>query len=313
MAHEFETGFFVGQPAWHGLGVILNDAPTVEDAIRCAGLDWKVRLAPLQLTEDGRAVNHQATIRESDNSILGVVGPGFVPLQNVDAFGWFQPFVDNKMVKLEAAGALRSGKKVWILARTAGGEVDIIKNDPVTQYVLLAHAHDGSLAIRVGFTTVRVVCANTLSAALDTKSASKLIKIAHTKGTKTALESVREVMDLARGEFVATTEKLQVLARHGCDEMTLRRYVRTVFDPERADDEKAAKPTIAQVLPLFEAGRGSELSRGTLWGAFNAITEFTTHEQGKSQNARLESQWFGKGVGIARRALDVGLAFAAAA
>lgn len=312
MAHEFESGFFVGEPAWHGLGVVLKDAPSLADAIRCAGLDWNVRLAPLQLSEDGRGVEHQATVRESDSSILGVVGPGFVPLQNVDAFGWFQPFVDSGAVKLEAAGSLREGRKVWVLARVVDAVRDIAPGDPINQYVLLAHAHDGSLAIRIGFTLVRVVCANTLQGALD-HGASKLIKIAHTKGARVALEKVREVIDLAKGEFAASSEKLQVLARHGCDEVTLRRYVRTVFQPERADDENAAKRIVADVVPLFEAGRGAELSRGTLWGAYNAITEYTSHHRGRSQDRRVESQWFGEGVKIAQRALDVGLAFAAAA
>jgi phage/plasmid-like protein (TIGR03299 family) len=312
MAHEFESGLFVGQPAWHSLGVLLKDAPSIEDAIRLAGLDWNVRLAPLSLTDDGRSVTHRATVRESDNSILGVVGPGYVPLQNADAFGWFQPFVDSKAATIEAAGALRAGRRVWVLARVADSIREIAPNDPITQYVLLAHAHDGSLAIRCGFTTVRVVCQNTLSGALDHKG-SKLLKIKHRAGAKEALDKVRTVLDLARGEFVATSNQLRELARVGCDERTLRRYVREVFVPGAADAEGIASRIVAKVVPLFESGRGAELSRGTLWGAYNAITEHITHVRGRSADARVESVWFGEGARLAQRALDVGIEFARAA
>src|SRR5678815_2693601 len=167
MAHEVESGMFVGQPAWHGLGTVLPNAPSIEDAIVCAGLDWTVKLAPLAIVADGRPVDHCATVRESDDSILGVVGPGYVPLQNREAFAWFQPMVESGAVTLEAAGSLREGRRIWILGRCADSSADIVPGDEVRQYLLLAHGHDGSLAIRVGFTSVRVVCANTLRASLE--------------------------------------------------------------------------------------------------------------------------------------------------
>jgi phage/plasmid-like protein (TIGR03299 family) len=314
MAHEFESGLFVGEPAWHGLGVVLRDPPSIEDAIRLAGLDWTVRLAPLGLKEDGRDVDHRATVRETDNSILGVVGPGFVPLQNAAAFKWFQPLIDSGGVKLEAAGSLRDGRRIWILARIADASADVVRGDEIRQYVLLAHAHDGSLAIRVGFTAIRVVCANTLRASLESDG-SALVRIQHRESAANALDKVRDALDLARREFVATTEQLRELARVGCDESTLKRYVREVFEPGSGDDEWAAKRTIAQVLPLFESGRGASLPgvRGTLWGAYNAITEFTTHVRGRSADARVESAWFGDSAKLAKRAIDVGLELARAA
>jgi phage/plasmid-like protein (TIGR03299 family) len=312
MAHEFESGLLVGKPAWHGLGVVLRDPPSLEDAIKMAGLDWKVRLAPLQLAEDQRAVRHLATVRESDNSILGVVGPGYHPLQNVEAFDWFAPFIESGAVTLEAAGSLRHGKRVWVLGRVQGAQADVTKGDEIGQFVLLANSHDGTLAIRVGFTMVRVVCQNTLQASLESE-ASKLIRVHHTKAAAKALKSVAEIMDVAKAEFAATTEQLRLLAKVGCSTETLRKYVRAVFEPARVEDENAAKPTIAKIVPLFEAGRGAELSRGTLWGAYNAVTEFITHERGKSDDVRVDSQWFGEGARLIQRALDVGTAFAAAA
>ncbi len=305
---------FVGEPAWHGLGVVLKDPPSIEEGIRMAGLDWNVRLEELKLN-DGRVVPNRASVRESDGRILGVVGPSFVPLQNSEAFAWFQPMVDSKEVTLEAAGSLRDGQRVWVLGKVAGGSADIVKGDEVRQHILLAHGHDGSLAIRVGFTTVRVVCANTLSAAMDDKD-SLLLKIHHREHAKKALEKVREVLDLARRDFAATADQLRELAKVGCDEVTLRRYVREVFVPDAGEgDLGAGKITIAKVVRLFHEGRGSDLPgvRGTMWGAYNAVTEFTTHERGKTADGRVDSQWFGEGAKLARRALNVGLELARAA
>lgn len=278
-----------------------------------AGLDWTVKLEELCLKSDGRGVPNRASVRESDGRILGVVGPSFVPLQNHEAFGWFQPMIDSGEVALEAAGSLRDGQRVWVLGKVKGGSADIVKGDEVRQHILLAHGHDGSLAIRVGFTTVRVVCANTLSAAMGDQD-SLLIKIHHREHAKAALDKVREVMDMARREFAGTAEQLRELAKAGCDEVTLRRYVKEVFVP---GDEKATAGsiTINKVVRLFSEGRGSDLPgvRGTMWGAYNAITEFTTHERGKTADARVDSQWFGDGAKLARRALDVGLELARAA
>lgn len=312
MAHEIESALFVGQPAWHGLGVVLQDSPSVEDAIRLSGLDWNVRLEDLNLN-DGRKVDHRATVRDTDNRILGVVGPAFTPLQNKDAFGWFQPMIDSGTVQIEAAGSLRDGKRVWVLGKIKNGSTDIIPGDEVRQYILLAHAHDGSLAIRVGFTSVRVVCANTLSVSMSDKD-SLLVKINHRAGAKNALDKVRTVLDVSRREFAATADQLRQLARVGCDEASLKRYVREVFEPGSADKQDGSKIIVAKVVDLFQYGRGTDIKgvRGTYWGAFNACTELLSHGRGRSADARVESQWFGSSAKLAERALSVGLEMALA-
>lgn len=315
MSHEIESALFVGKPAWHGLGTVLDNPPSVEDAIKLAGLDWGVKLAPLALVEDGRAVDHFATVRESDDALLGVVGPDFVPLQNRDAFRWFQPLVESGAVEIEAAGSLRGGQRIWILARVKDVAGDVVAGDEVQQHVLLAHAHNHGLAIRCGLTLVRVVCSNTLSGALDDK-ASCLVRIQHRAHAVVALEGLREIVEVARGQFRETFASLVALAGVPCGDAQLKRYVREVFaGPGQADNETAAPRIVNAVAPLFEAGRGSDLPgvRGTLWGAYNAATEFITHERGRSPDARVEGAWFGDGAKLAARALSVGLEFAAAA
>lgn len=324
MSHAFETGFFVSEPAWHGLGVVLQDPPTIQEALTTAGLDWKVELRRLTMP-DGREVPSRAVVRSSDESLLGVVGPEFEPLQNTDALNWFQPFVDSGSVRLEAAGSLHSGRRVWVLGRVIGSAADVVKRDRVDQFILLAHGHDGTLSIRAGFTGVRVVCQNTLTAAVN-DSASKLLRIRHTKNAQEALTGVRCIIDTARVEFAATAKQFQFLASKGCDIATLQKYVREVFAvkpsriidvteaPAEAEPQLCAR-IVSRVVELSESGRGTDVVgvRGTLWGAYNAVTEYLTHERGKSQDNRLDGSWFGQSAQLNARALRVATEYAQAA
>jgi hypothetical protein len=141
------------------------------------------------------------------------------------------------------------------------------------------------------------------------RGGNTLLRVRHTARAVAALDEIREVMDLATAEFHATAEQMRYLAACGCDEKTLRRYVRAVFAPGEADNEEAAKRIVARVAELAEAGRGAELSRGTLWGAYNGITEFISHERGRTADARVDSQWFGDGAKLLDRALQVALTF----
>src|SRR5258708_7882776 len=116
MAHEVETLMFVGETPWHKLGVKLDAPPTTREAMIAAGLDWEVGLKSL-VTTDGEAVDHRATYRMSDGRILGVVGPGYRPIQNVSSFAWFDPFVQSGQASMECAGSLRDGQRVFVLAK----------------------------------------------------------------------------------------------------------------------------------------------------------------------------------------------------
>src|SRR5262245_60129369 len=115
MAHAVESMFSVKETPWHGLGEVILDAPTIEEGIKLAGLDWGVETHPLYLA-DGREVPSRGMIRATDKSILGVVGPKYTPLQNTEAFGWFQPFIDAKSCHLTTAGSLNEGRRVWVMA-----------------------------------------------------------------------------------------------------------------------------------------------------------------------------------------------------
>lgn len=312
--------FFTGETPWHGLGKKLEKPPTTQEAIVAAGLDWNVSLKPLVTKEDQVDVGWNATVRDSDGAILGVVGPTYKPLQNVDAFQWFNPFVESGAVTLETAGALKGGRRVWVLGKVAGDPMEIVPGDAVERFVLLSNGHDGTMAIRAGFTPVRVVCSNTLGMAHGDKG-SKLLRVRHTKKAKDTLEVIRDTMQVVNAEFEATAEQFKTLARAQVNSADLKEYIRLVFKPTVTEtiesmglkDEKArADKLLNKILPLFESGRGNDMPgvAGTLWGAYNAITEYTTWERGRNQDNRLDSLWFGDSANVNQRALQVAVKMA---
>jgi phage/plasmid-like protein (TIGR03299 family) len=319
MAHEVESAFFVQKPAWHGLGALLDNPPTAEEAIKSAGLDWEVKLVDLHTADDKQTVTHKAVRRSSDNSILGVVGPDFEPLQNRDAFGWFNPFIESKGATFESAGSLREGRRVWILAKLNRDPMFVLPGDEVEKYLLLAHGHDGSLSVHAGFTPIRVVCANTLRMAAE-HGDSKLLRIKHTKNVKETLQEVQAIIDLADARFEASAEQYRSLASRPIDQAALRKYVDVVWRvPKKvglAEQEEKVEPVAerihTKVTELFEAGRGAYVPgvRGTWWGAYNAVNEFLAHERGKDEGRRLDSLWFGQGAALNQRALDAAVRMA---
>jgi phage/plasmid-like protein (TIGR03299 family) len=325
MSHMIETMTYVGATPWHELGVKLDAPPTTREAIVAAGLDWEVGLKDLR-TVDGEPVSHRATYRKSDGAILGVVGPSYHPIQNAQAFDWFDPFVTSKEASIETAGSLEGGKRIWVLARINRDPSTIVPGDEIQKYILLANAHDGTLAGRVGFTPVRVVCHNTLSMAMG-DGESRLVRVFHTKNAVDVLAKVRDIMNLANQQFEATAEQYRYLASRSLHAGDLEKYVSLVFPPRvkpvvaRSEgalavlrDEVARKsPTLEAIRGLFEEGVGNSLPgvRGTYWAAYNAVTEYTTHHRGRDAESRLNAS-FSDGALINRRALSSALSLAAA-
>jgi len=312
MAHEIESIFYVGETPWHGLGKELKEAPTISDAIIQSGLDWMVKKEEIFLA-DGTKCPGFATVRETDNKVLGVVGPRYQPLQNKDAFNFFQPFVDSGIVELETAGSLSEGKKVWVLARINGGDVQVTGDDVIRPYVLLSNSHDGTNAIRVGFTGVRVVCANTMAMAHNS-DASKLLRVRHSINAVSNLDSIRDIMNVVRGEFEASAEQYRVLANKSINRSDLEKYIKVSLGYSAVDElSTRANNQVNNVIALFENGRGMDLksARNTYFGAYNAISEFLSHNVGNSGDSRYSSLWFGPNLKKNNDALELALKMAA--
>jgi phage/plasmid-like protein (TIGR03299 family) len=301
---------FVKEPAWHGLGTVLDEPPTVSEAIVEAGLDWTVKKEPL-FTKEGvgtpmlrEVPDHFGLVRSSDKRVLGVTGERYRPLQNVEAFEFFNPFLDKGVATLDTAGSLQGGKIVWVMAKLNGFEADVVKDDPVEARLLLSNPHTGNGAVKVLFTPTRVVCWNTLRAAEE--GTKNLVKIVHSKNVLNSLTAVQEAVDVANSTFAFTLDHYRAMARKDISVDGLKNYVRKVLEvPDEVPDMPRAWEGIEAA---FEAGPGSDIPGvgGTVWNAYNSVTHWIDHQRGRDAESRLNASWFQPGVGNAlrRRAHD---------
>ncbi len=324
MAHHFESGFFTATPAWHGLGTVLKDPPTTRQGLVEAGLDWEVQELPLlardeSMTLGGGALHlpcpdHKAIVRATDQRVLGVVGADYKILQNAEAFKFFDPFLQDGACSLESAGSLKGGRRVWVLAKIKDCAADVQVDDAVRAYLLLSFAHDGSAAVGVRFTPVRVVCWNTLSAA--EADDSRAIKLRHTKGLHLALSAVQASVDVARRSFALSVEAYRRLASFNVNAMTLNAYFKAVLkSPAQELIEEAERATTTEPAPepraipllheIFETAPGQSLAGKNLWGAYNAVTFWLDHVRGRTPESRFDAGHFGAGKDLRSRALAV--------
>jgi phage/plasmid-like protein (TIGR03299 family) len=335
MAHGIETNdsmISVGVTPWHGLGTVLATPPaSTAEALQVSGLDWTVHTEQVRHTfydpstvdpseDDGAMVERiepiaaKVVVRDDTRTQLGVVGMRWTPVQNVDAFKWFDRWVDTGKVRIETAGSLFGGRKVWILARIVSDPIVIGPDDEIRKYVLLAHGHDGELAIRIGTTLVRVVCNNTMSAAVSLGDGNgSLLKVAHTSGALSRLEDAADQIELIDSRLSAVGDAYRELSRHDVTggEQTIVDYVGAVYGQDEDEVRRGRRwPVIAE---LFTSGRGQDLkgARGTWFGLLNAITEAETHgrDEKPSEGRAMRNVW-GAGASVLQRALDVALATA---
>ncbi len=314
MPANVETMFYTGATPWHGLGEKLESAPTISEAIEASGLNWEVGTKDL-VTKDFQDVPAKATYRKSDNAILGVVGPRYVPLQNREAFDWFQPFIDNGECSLHTGGSLSDGQKVWVLAQLNRDPSEIVPGDEVQKFILLSNSHDGTTSIRVGYTPIRVVCVNTLAAAHQ-KGVSQMLRIRHTASSKVNLDNVRDIMDNINMQFEATAEQFRFLASKNFNQHDVRKYVKVLLgcDKTHDDDLKTrTRNTIRKVMTTIEGPKQDMPGvRGTWWAAYNGFNEYLNYEKGRSNNNRMESLWFGQAGASNMQALNLATEMATA-
>ena len=309
MPANVETMFYTGATPWHGLGEKLEEAPTISEAIDASGLDWEVGTKDL-VTKDGEDVPARATYRKSDGSILGVVGPRYVPLQNRNAFDWFQPFIDAGECSLHTGGSLSDGQKVWVLAQLNRDPSEIVSGDEVQKFILLSNSHDGTTAIRVGYTPIRVVCANTLAFA-HSYSDSQLLRIRHTRSAQANLDNVRDIMDNINMQFEATADQFRFLASRDFNQADVRKYVKTLLGIDKKAEEDIKTRTrkiMEEVLGTIEGPKQNMPGvRGTWWAAYNGYNEYLNYTKGRTTNNRMESLWFGQNGNNNKKALNLAL------
>jgi phage/plasmid-like protein (TIGR03299 family) len=329
MAHNIATingrvsMTYTGESPWHELGVQLPNTQSVEAAIQAANLDWTVATEALFLA-DGRQVENQVVIRTLDSAILGVVGSGYTPVQNSEAFAPFQAAIDSFGVTIETAGALGQGERVWMMAKLPDNNGHIVPGDKIEPYFLISTAHDGSQAVTARSTPIRVVCQNTLDAANRADRAA--LSIRHTISGPGRVSEIEQLVERMLSAHHNTIETFKSMAAR---EVTLDEVIsytealwpvklsegqQVVANLLQSGQEKRTRGDDAReiVLDLLKSGQGAELAGQTAWGAYNAVTEYVDHvsvntKAGKARVNGAQSAAFGAGADLKRRALDTAL------
>ena len=296
---------YVGEVPWHGLGTKLDKPATAAEAIEAAGLNFTVEKWPMRTERHSLSVNnHFATVRTDAKEVLGVVGSRYEPIQNKDAFTAFDTLVGEGEAIYHTAGALGKGERIWILAKMPD-YIRITDNDIVEKFLLLTNTHDGTSVVRVKLTPIRVVCENTLSIALA--GGMEEVRIRHTAQGIEKLKHAHEILGLSNKLYADLEQIFNRMSNTKMRSIDLELYARTVFpDPKNVEFSQKMGDAREKVMELVETGRGAEMSRGTLWGAYNAVTEFVDHIRldNKSDSVRLKSMWFGSGEKIKKHAFE---------
>ncbi len=315
MAHQIETIAYANATPWHGIGKKVDASVSVDEMLVQAGLDWSVDLFPMYAylgAEKGVIpVQRRALIRSSDDKVLTVTGDNWHPLQNRDMMEFFREFTDAGGATLETAGSLRGGKVVWALANLHAN-FTINGDDTVNGYCLLVSPHEVGSSIQAFRTDVRVVCANTMRAAVDAIGTGGY-RSHHGKDFNPA--EAKEALGLMRkqlGEAKLEAEALSSLQMSEFDTVRLlARYfqplpdgIRTVKDADTKEKERyddfvkvlmdtpdAHSKSLTGVLNSYNTAPGAQPGNG--WGVLNGVTHWVDHVAGRSADARLFNGWLG--------------------
>lgn len=316
--------FYVDEVPWHGLGQRLANPATSAEAIKAANLDWRVSKQLLYVqqgvghvpVQDRYAVMRPKQGEEQGDVVLGVVGKEYTPLQNSEAFKFFDHIVGKNAAIYHTAGALGQGERVWILVKLPG-TIQVVGDDITDKYLLLANSHDGSSAVQVKFTPIRVVCNNTLTIALGQGDP---IRIPHTKDVRKELKRAERTLGIINRRYNDISKVFKAMVAHKLNSERVDKYMALVFPtPHDQADEYGLKRALANRAlagMLFDQGAGNRMRgvEGTLWAAYNGVTELVDHRETKqTPDKRLNSIWFGDGYLAKVRAFRVAGEFLRAA
>lgn len=316
MAHMVETMAYAGEVPWHGLGVRVPADLSPDQMLDKAGLDWTVEKVPAFAKVDGKSINvgRSALIRSSDNAVLDIVGNDWNPVQNHDAFEFFNEYCQAGDMEMHTAGSLRSGQIVWALAKVKDS-FELFKGDQVDSYLLFTNPHKFGQCIDVRFTPIRVVCNNTLTLSLEQKTTNS-VKVNHRTVFDAA--SVKEQLGIATHKLQKYKEMAAFLGSKKYSNETIKEYFGRVFpvlvyNKEKGPQRKEISKSASRALEVVHTQPGAKYAEGTWWQAFNAVTYLTDHEIGRTADTRLQSAWFGANRNLKIKALETAVEYAEAA
>lgn len=312
MAHMIESDdeiCYVGEVPWHGKGVEVDPSISPNDMLIRCGADWETVKSPLFIkSADGEfkpVGGKHALIRETDGKVLDYVGDRWTDTQNRAALDFFNDMCAHMGVKMETMGTLRGGRWFWALANLNDGFA-LRDNDIVKGYLLFSNPHMWGYSINAQFTPIRVVCNNTLTQAVGEFDSSTGYRQGHSK--EFDVKRAKEVMGIAIKKLDAFQEQAVLLSSKTADMDTVKEYFSKLF-PQTSNGNDSRN--FEKAMGALTAQPGAEMSEGTLWSAFNAVTYLVDHQAGRGVDTRLASAWYGDGKLLKQRALDLALKMAA--
>ena len=327
MAHNIGQMFYYGKRPWHDLGEWLEKPANLEEALKAGGLDWEVAFADIALKDDPKQSipQRRALVRQDRkpgdaDRVVGVVHPDFVPLQNRTGAEMFDRLMGRGERVYHTGGYLKNGEVIWLMARLPE---DILLNgeDVVRPYLLFTNSHDGSVGINIRLTTIRVVCNNTLSMALNEKCAH-VFRRAHRHSTASLQQQAGEFLQFTSKQIQETTALFNRLATEPCDDAAFAQFLNQLMpDPKQPAKQPDIANTMARkawvtrcqnlqqdrarILQIRNQGIPQQSIPGdekTWWGAVNAITAWVDHVQ-EIKGSRYANNLFGAGDKLKTRAL----------
>ena len=318
MAHEIEMidgkaqMAYAGDTPWHGLGTRVPSDLTPEQMLEAAGLDWEVEKVEAFAKVGGKnvSVNRSALVRTSDNKILDVVSNDWNPVQNSEAFEFFNDFISEGDMEMHTAGSLKGGQIVWALAKVKDS-LELFGGDRVDSYLHFTNFHKYGFSTDVRFTPIRVVCNNTLTLSLNTK-VERMVKISHRREFEG--DNVKMMLGIAAEKLAKYKEMAQFLGSKRYNKENIVDYFKRVFPVAGGDKTKKEISKNADIaLGILETQPGAEFARGTWWQAFNSVTYLTDHLAGRTADTRMTSAWYGSNRGLKATALETAIEMAEAA
>lgn len=329
MAHELEilengdaSMAYAGEVPWHGLGTKVDPNLTPYLMLKAANLNWTVDKLPLTTHRVNKKTGvvqdlipvpgDMALVRSSDNKVLTIVSEDWEPVQNYEAFKFFNEFVFAGDMEMHTAGSLKGGTLIWALAKVKKSFSLFKGKDEVETYLLFTLPHIYGRSIDVRLTPIRVVCANTMALSLSMKS-DTMVRLNHRK--KFNPENVKKLLGVADYKMNTYETVAKLLASKKFTDAKVQEYFNDVFprgvEPEEGEEKKLSRPARV-AYSVLETQPGHEMGAGSWWQAFNAVTYSCDHLLGHSKDTRLTSSWYGNNRNRKVEALKKAVEFAQA-
>ena len=294
MAANVESMFYVRETPWHGLGTKVLEAPASKDALQLAGFNWRVMQEPIYTAMEELVDGYKANVRDSDRKVLGVVTDRYRVIQNDEAFA----FTDELLgagVKYETAGSLQGGRKVWLLAHMP--HEYIISGERISPYLLFSNTHDGSGAIKVALTPIRVVCQNTLNLALA--NAKRSWSMIHTGDIKEKMQEAKDTLFLAENYMDELGKEFEALRMKKLTDKQVMEYIEILLpieDGSTPQQEKNMKRLREDMkIRYFDAPDLQGVGKNA-YRFVNAVSDFATHAEPLRRTANYKENLFSRTV-----------------